>query len=88
MSLYRASASNVALNVQSMSAMVPPINEILNINQAGYYLRLSKSGIYKLTMNRLIPHFKMSKKIYFKRIELDEWISKHRIKTKEDKSSN
>jgi hypothetical protein len=35
-------------------------------------------------MNLTIPHYKVGKKLYFKRTDLIEWIEKHRVKTRED----
>ena len=58
-----------------------PVSEIFNINQAAIYLGVAKSTVYKMTSSRLIPHSKISKRIYFKRNEIDEWINKHKIKT-------
>ncbi|MBN8838468.1 MAG: helix-turn-helix domain-containing protein [Sphingobacteriia bacterium] len=44
-----------------------PDNEIFTINQTSEFLHLAKSTIYKMTSDRTIPHFKMKKRIYFKR---------------------
>ena len=60
------------------------VNEIFNMSQAADYLGLAKSTVYKMTSSRLIPHSKVSRKIIFKRNELEEWINKHKIKTKEE----
>ena len=48
---------------------------VLTLEQLEAYSGLSKSTIYKLTLDRLIPHYKPGgKKIYFKRSEIDEWL--------------
>ncbi|RYE40270.1 MAG: DNA-binding protein [Sphingobacteriales bacterium] len=60
------------------------ITEILNVDEAAKYLSVTKSHIYKQTSQNEIPHYKRGKKIYFKRSELDEWLTKHRITTKEE----
>lgn len=52
------------------------ITEILNLNQAATYLSLSKSALYKKTSERTIPHFKQGKRLFFKRAELDDWLTK------------
>jgi excisionase family DNA binding protein len=57
------------------------VTEILNLERAAEYISLSKSAIYKKTSERNIPHFKKGKKLYFKRSELDEWLTQNRIKT-------
>ena len=58
------------------------ITEVLNLNQAAEYVSLSKSAIYKKTSERNIPHFKQGKKLYFKRSELDDWLTGMKISTK------
>ncbi len=57
------------------------INEVLkqdvmfDMDKACKYLGLSKSTLYKLTMNGEIPHYKPTgKKIYFSKNELDNWV--------------
>jgi len=52
-----------------------------NLNQAAEYVSLSKSAIYKKTSERNIPHFKQGKKLYFKRSELDDWLTSLKIST-------
>ena len=73
---YRPNENNKVLQVSSP--------EILNLNQATEYLSLSKSTLYKFTSKREIPHFKKGKKIYFRKIELDEWLTQLRIATKDE----
>jgi len=51
------------------------------LNQAAEYVSLSKSAIYKKTSGRNIPHFKNGKKLFFKRSELDDWLTQNRIST-------
>jgi excisionase family DNA binding protein len=58
--------------------------EIMNINQVAEYIGVAKTIIYKFTSCRMIPHFKQGKKIYFKKSELDEWITKNRVMTQEE----
>jgi excisionase family DNA binding protein len=53
--------------------------EVLNFNDACSYLDISASHLYKLTSQKLIPHFcPQGKKLYFNRIELDEWLQRNR----------
>jgi excisionase family DNA binding protein len=59
--------------------------EILNIQQAAEYLSLSRSHLYKLTCNHLIPFYKPTgKKIFFKKIDLDSWMLRNRHATTEE----
>jgi excisionase family DNA binding protein len=56
-------------------------NEIMNLGQLANYIDLSKSTIYKHTSTRNIPFYKSSKRIYFKKLEIDAWLTKNRIST-------
>ncbi|MBS0424570.1 MAG: helix-turn-helix domain-containing protein [Proteobacteria bacterium] len=57
------------------------VTEVFNLKQAAEYVSLSKSAIYKKTSERNIPHFKQGKKLYFKRSELDTWLTELKITT-------
>ncbi|MFT5252081.1 MAG: excisionase family DNA binding protein [Flavobacteriales bacterium] len=53
--------------------------DVLNLNEACSYLDLSASHLYKMTSQKLIPHFcPQGKKLYFKRTELDQWLLRNR----------
>lgn len=67
--------------VKNDDKITVPIAEVFNLNQAAEYVSLSKSAIYKKTSERNIPHFKKGKKLYFKRSELDEWLTESKIST-------
>lgn len=53
--------------------------DVLNFNDACNYLDISASHLYKMTSQKLIPHFcPQGKKLYFNRTELDEWLQRNR----------
>ena len=59
--------------------------EILTSEEAAKYLGISRSYLYKLTMERRIPHFKpMGKLCYFNRQELEQWLQTNRVATTVD----
>lgn len=59
--------------------------ELLTFDDARLMLGLSKSYLYKLTSQRLIPHLKpIGKTIYFKRSDLIKWVESGRVLTKEE----
>src|SRR6187549_1719192 len=60
------------------------IVQVLNFDQASNYLSLSKSTLYKMTSERNIPHFKRGKRVYFKRNELENWLTEVRVMTRDD----
>jgi len=54
--------------------------ETLDFNETAQYTNQSRSYLYKLTSQGLIPHYKPNgKKIYFKRSELDEWLLRNKV---------
>lgn len=55
-------------------------NELMDMDDIVKYLRLTKPTIYSKISKREIPHFKQSNRIYFDRVEIDNWIkSKKRL---------
>lgn len=60
--------------------------EVLTSDEAARFLGVSKSCLYKLTMNRTIPHFKSpaGKMCYFNRKEIEAWMQSQRVATDED----
>lgn len=69
-------------NCNSSVVVKESLPNVLNLKQASEYVSLSKSAIYKKTSDRTIPHFKQGKKLYFKRSELDDWLTGMKISTK------
>ena len=59
--------------------------ELLSFYEARLMLGFSESYLYRLTSQRLIPHFKpIGKTIYFKRSELMNWVENGRVMTQEE----
>lgn len=53
--------------------------EVLTFQDACKYLDISASHLYKLTSQKQVPHFcPQGKKLYFNRLELDEWLQRNR----------
>lgn len=56
--------------------------EVLTSDEAARYMGISKSYLYKLTMNLQIPHYKPTGKMcYFNRLELEQWLQNNRVAT-------
>ena len=49
---------------------------LLDITEAGKYLKMPKSTIYKLTSTRQIPFLKPAKNLMFCEEHLSEWLMK------------
>ncbi len=59
--------------------------EVLTTDEAAKYLGVSKSYLYKLTMQQKIPHYKpLGKMCYFNRVELEQWLQSNRIATEDE----
>jgi excisionase family DNA binding protein len=55
------------------------LKEILNLSETAQYLGITKSYLYKLTSKNKIPFYRPNGKLlYFKKIELDAWLTKNR----------
>jgi len=63
-----------------LSKVFTATKETLDFEETVSYINTSKSYLYKLTSQGLIPHYKPNgKKLYFKRSELDEWVLKNKV---------
>ena len=58
--------------------------DILDLQQLASYLNVSKSYLYKMTSNNIIPHFKRGKKLYFDKEIVTKWVLENTISTQED----
>lgn len=59
--------------------------EVLTADEVSRYTGISKSYLYKLTMNREIPHYKPTGKlVFFNRREVEQWLQNNRIKTESE----
>ncbi len=65
---------------QEWSNWSKPVKEFMTVEETAEYLEISKSAVYKLTSKRKIPFYNPGgKKIYFKKIEVDDWIENSRV---------
>lgn len=54
---------------------------VLNLDEVCTLTGLSKSHVYKRTMQGTIPHYKQAKHLFFDRGEVEGWLRENRIKT-------
>jgi excisionase family DNA binding protein len=59
-------------------------DQIFTIKQAAYFLKLSVPTLYSKVQRAEIPVSKKGKRLYFSRIELEQWIKTGRKKTKSE----
>ncbi len=56
-----------------------------DLTEAADYLHVSKSHLYQLTSKGIIAHYKPAgKKIFFDKADLDEYIKRHRVASKDE----
>ncbi len=57
--------------------------EVIPLNEAAEFLKVSKSCLYKKTSQKQIPYYKPPgcKQIYFRKTELEEWLLSNKVKT-------
>jgi excisionase family DNA binding protein len=61
--------------------------EIFDVRQAANFLKMKLATLYEKTSEKLIPHFKKGKRLYFKKEELQDWINAGKVSTKEELES-
>lgn len=66
--------------VAELEKRLVDVKDILTIEEASKYTGLSKSYMYKLTSQHLIPYYKpLGKFIYFEKADIDIWLRQNRI---------
>lgn len=59
--------------------------EVLTSDETAKYMGVSKSYLYKLTMHKIIPHYKPTGKVvYFNRLEIEQWLQKNRVSSADE----
>lgn len=54
-------------------------NEVFTLDEACEYLSISKSSLYKMNMEKVIPFNKPSRKVYYKKSDLDNFLNSNRM---------
>lgn len=73
--LIEDSLKKVLLQSDFQNVENSTLPELLNVTQAAEYLNLAKQTLYGFTSKGVIPYLKRGKKLYFKKSELNKWIS-------------
>jgi excisionase family DNA binding protein len=68
-------------------AATPVTKELFNLAEACDYLHLAEQTMYGYTSNRTIPFIKMRKILYFRKTDLDLWLSQGAKPTKDEISN-
>lgn len=63
--------------------------DVLTLEEAALFMGLSRSTLYKMTHNNVIPFYRPNGKlIYFEKSELLAWMRKSRVSSKEEVSDS
>jgi excisionase family DNA binding protein len=76
------SSIRTALGEQTTSIKNSNSNEFFNIDEAAKFLKIPKASIYQLTSRLEIPMVKRSRRIFFKKSDLEAWLEGGRKKTR------
>jgi excisionase family DNA binding protein len=71
-------------NINELKFEKPVNTEVFDITEAMSYLKFSKGTMYSMTMKREIPHYKVGRRLYFRKEELDAWINRGKVKTQQE----
>jgi len=72
------------IRVTELEQNIYQTKNILNFDEASKFLGMSKSSLYKMTSQSVVPHFKpQGKLIYFEREELENFLRQNPVKTQE-----
>ncbi len=68
--------------IKKLIQEIPISKEVFNRSELLVYLNISESFLYKLTSQKLIPHYKPTNgTLFFLKEEIIEWIKKSKIYT-------
>lgn len=55
--------------------------DVLDLDEAVLFTGYSKGHLYRLTCGRAIPHFKKDRRLFFRKAELEAWMTETVIPT-------
>ncbi|MCA4014306.1 helix-turn-helix domain-containing protein [Vibrio vulnificus] len=78
----KALLADIKTATEELRTLITSQKQFLSAEETAQYTGLSVKYIYKLTHAKQIPHYKLSRKLYFKRDDLDAWLMSHRVEEK------
>lgn len=76
--------NNIEKAIEKLNTASKSEEEFMNIEQVASFIGLSKTSVYGLTHKQKIPYFKASKRLYFKKSEIINWITSSEVKSKQE----
>ena len=59
-------------------------DNFMDIKQVASFIGVSKVTVYGMTHKQTIPHFKVGKRLYFKKSDIINWITSSRVLTRQE----
>ncbi|HDY7882143.1 TPA: helix-turn-helix domain-containing protein [Vibrio vulnificus] len=75
----KALLADIKTAIEELRTLITSQKQFLSAEETAQYTGLSVKYIYKLTHAKQIPHYKPSRKLYFKRDDLDAWLMSYRV---------
>lgn len=60
---------------------------VLNLDEAVVFTGFSRGHLYRLTSEKMIPHYKKGRKLFFRKSELETWLLGEKVLTRDDVDS-
>lgn len=73
---------------QSLAIQRIGAKNVLNVEELSVMLDISANRVRHLTSSRAIPHYKCNGKLYFKKSEIEDWLTTHRVSTDAEITKN
>lgn len=58
--------------------------ETLTVEEAAMLIGYTVKGIYQLTSEKRIPHYKKNGRLYFRKSELEAWLTQNKVLTQQE----
>lgn len=82
--LLTKQVADLTRKIDAITNVFCQAKEILTLEEAATFLGISKSCLYKMTHNQVVPFYKPNNKlVYFERSELIKWIRSCRVASME-----
>ena len=75
--LLTKQVADLTRKLDAINNVLCQAKEILTLEEAAIFLGISKSCLYKMTHNQVVPFFKPNRKMFFERQNLDEWVKQN-----------
>lgn len=78
--LLRKTVDGLKKELENVKNLVYAAKEVLNLEEAAIFLGISKSSLYKMTHNQVVPFYKPNNKmVYFEKSELLKWLRQNPV---------